>query len=540
MSAKGAATDTPIRTPPENVPEHLLASTVSEDDLGGKAARWSRWWLAALPVAYFLSPLALLGNSYLRQLPVAARLLVLIYAVFQLLPALMAPDAVAATLLALGRTALMTGMIGIGCQWATMTEVRWLGVGLALTYAVALTFSFLEGADLWRHRLAHPYMTSVSLGLAGSVGVWFAAYAPGLARWRWSLAVAALAVLLLSGSRGALLAGLVGLLVGALLKRWRIATVLLVVAALGFLALGLVGGGRTNIAALDRLSTTDVSGRDVVWANTLTVVRAYPWTGVGPYHLGQYITVPGEGCALFPGAQGDVTSTCPAWLERLRNPWIIAHNGSLHQLAESGPLGLGGWALLFGTAIAVAIQRRDALGAAILIGLTVANLNDNTTLVPSPFFAEIFWIAVGVQLRHLTSLQIYHGVLSALLLAGLSWPVLAAELQPTAQPPSRPLNLEFLYAPTNILPASNYAVLARFAVPPGTYRASLNACAVTCALLETTTFTVLADQPAPTVRLEGRLWPVFRQRVELRLLEGQTGGRAGVLAQKTWLVEEEP
>lgn len=536
---KEAATDTRIRTLPENVSEPLLTSALPENS-GGKAAKWSRWWLAALPAAYFLSPVALLGNVYLRQLPAAARALLLIYAVSQLLPALLAPDAVVATLLALGRTVLMTGLVGIGCQWASVREARWLGVGLALTYGVAVAFSVLEGADLWRQRLAHPYMTSVSLGLAGSMGLWLAAYAPGLKWWRWPLSLSALSALLLSGSRGALLAALAGLLVGALLKRWYAATALLVLAAVGFLALGVLGGGRTNVTALDRLSTTDASGRDVIWANTLTAVSASPWTGIGPYQLGQYITVPGEGCALFPGAQGDVTSSCPAWLERLRNPWIIAHNGSLHQLAESGPLGLGGWALLFGTAAAVAVRRRDALGAAILIGLSAANLNDNTTLVPSPFFAEMFWITVGVQLRHLSALRTHHGVLSAALLAGLSWPVLSAELRPAAQPPGQLLGLEFLYAPTNVLPASSYAVLARFTAPPGTYRASLNACAVTCALLETETFTILPDQPAPTVRLMGRVWPVPRQRLELRLLEGQTGGGAGVLAQKTWRVEEEP
>ncbi|MEW6420697.1 MAG: O-antigen ligase family protein [Deinococcota bacterium] len=506
-----------------------------------KAVGWPRWWLAGLPFVYVLSPLAILGNLYLRQLPAAARLLLLIYAASQLLPALVAPDAAMATLLALGRTVFVTGLVGIGAQWGSTREVRWLGLGLGLTYALALGFSLLEGTDLWRQRLAHPYMTSVSLGLAGSAGLWLAAYAPGLRGWRWPLSLLALTILLLSGSRGALLAALLGLLAGALLKRWRAATALFVVAALGLLAFGL-GGGQTNVAALDRLRTTDGSGRDVVWSNTLSVVQAYPWTGAGPYQLGRSITVPGEGCELFPSAQGDVTASCPAWLERLRNPWIIAHNGSLHQLAESGPLGLGGWALLFGTAMVVAVQRRDALGAAVLVGLTVANLNDNTTLVPSPFFAEVFWIVAGVQLRHLTALRFSHGAVSALLLAGLSWPVLSAAWPIPAERVNQDFGLAFLYAPTNASPESDYAVLARFAVPPGTYRASLNACTATCALLETRTFTVLPDQPAPTVRLVGRLWPDSRQRLELRLLSGQAGqgGRLGELARHTWFVEGTP
>lgn len=517
-------------------------SAVGTDGRTPETFGWSRWWLALLPVAYFLSPLAVLGNAYLRQLPVAARLLMAVYGASQLLPALMTPDPGMATLLALTRTALIAGLVGIGSHWARMSGARWLGLGLALTFGLALVFSVLEGTDLVIQRLAHPYMTSVSLGLAGSLGLWLAAFAAGPRWWRWFLFLSALPVLFLSGSRGAILAGVVGLLTGMLLKGSPRRPALLALGVVGAAALffTLGWGGQTSVAALDRLRTTDGSGRDVVWTNTLSVIRTHPWGGVGAYQLGRYITVPGEGCALFPSAQGDVTSACPAWLERLRNPWIIAHNGSLHQLAESGPLGLGGWALLFGSAIVVAIQRRDALGAAILLGLTAANFNDNTTLVPSPFFAEMFWIAVGVQLRHLNALRTHHGVVSAALLAAMSWPVLSAELRPAVQSPGQSLGLEFLYAPTNVRPASSYAVLARFTAPPGTYRASLNACAVTCALLETKTLTVLADQPVPTVRLVGRLWPVSRQRLELRLLEGQTGGAAGVLAQKTWLVEEEP
>ena len=499
-------------------------------------ASWFRWWLAGLPVLYMLSPLALAGLRFLRQIPPAARWLLAFFTLSQLLPALAAPDVALAVALALLRTALTLGLIGVGAAWGTLAETKWLGLGVAITCVVALGFSFLGGADLSRVRLAHPYMTSVSLGLAGATGIWLAAYAVATS-WRWPLGLISLLVLLLSGSRGALIACVGGLVVGGLMT-WRSSlprTALLVLGAL----LGLLMVNRLDVTSLNRLTTVDNSGRDVVWLNTLSVTEAFPWSGVGPYQLGRYITMPQGPCALFAGPEGDADA-CPKFLGRLGQPWVIAHNGGLQALAESGPLGLTGLALLMGTALWTAGYRRDVLGGTLLVGILIGNLNDNTTLLPSPFFAELFWIVVGVQMRHVPSIRPVHGVVGVLVALGLSWPVLSLSFPAPGREMSGTTRLEFIYAPVEAQVGQPYQMLARIAAPPGTYRLSLRACAVGCASLETKSFTVLAGQPAPTVALKGSLWPVGAQKLELRVLSAGASGLGQVLGFRDWAVRRVP
>ena len=309
---------------------------------------------------YLLSPLSLLALPALRQLPRAAWGILAFYAVSQQLPALFSPEPLLASALALGRTLLMFGLIGMGVVLGSTERLRPLGMGLALIYFTALVYSWLNGSDILVSRLTHPYMTSIALGLGGAFGIWLALFAGGQLWWRVVVGVTGLGVLLLSGSRGPLLAALVGCLAGFIVQRGRRVALALLL-GVGLLLGGFYAGDRLGLEAVTRLGSADTTGRDIVWYNTLTVIQSQPWSGVGSYRLGRYLAPPSEGCPVISPASLEATTACPGWLRRLGSPWLIAHNLTLQQLAETGPLGLFGLLLLLAAVVTATGIGRSAL-----------------------------------------------------------------------------------------------------------------------------------------------------------------------------------
>ena len=150
----------------------------------GSAPLWHRVWLALLAPLYFISPLALLSLPSLRTLPRSAQGLLLLYALSQQLPALLTSSPVEASLLALARTLLMGGLIGMGVQWRRSERLMPLGIGLILVFATALVISLINGVPLLSSRLSHPYMTSITLGLAGALAFWLGLFGQGKPWWR--------------------------------------------------------------------------------------------------------------------------------------------------------------------------------------------------------------------------------------------------------------------------------------------------------------------------------------------------------------------
>ncbi|MEW6422671.1 MAG: O-antigen ligase domain-containing protein, partial [Deinococcota bacterium] len=293
-------------------------------------------------------------------------------------------------------------------------------------------------------------------------------------------------------------------------------------------------GQRLDIGALTRLGTADATGRDVLWYNVLSVIQSEPWSGVGSYRLGTRLTPPGT-CELFASPSGAVPE-CPVWLKRLGNPWLIAHNVTLQQWAETGPLGVLGLFLLLGTALVAAVQARSALGLAVMAGLLVATVNDNTLLVPSPFFAEVFWIVAGASLTRLQFSAPGVGLTAAGLLAALSLP-----LFPLLRPPPAPgtLQLAFLNAPAVAAASQPYRVLVQFSGPAGNYRAVLRSCPDSCTLLGSRPF-VIQEKASPVLTFETPLVRVRTQPVELLLYPGSSSRDPRPLGRYRWEVTQHP
>ncbi len=363
--------------------------------------RWLAYYLALVPVFPPLYLGGFYGLRFLRNLAPLARYGLFGFFALELLAALFSPRPLLSLVLALVRALFVLGLIGIGVWLGRAERLGPLLYGYLVVYLVALGTSWTvwgERLFAWA-RLVHPYYTTVSLGLAGAVGILLAVGVPSLPRWVRILAGAlALVVLLFAGSRGALLALFVGAMAAAALGGRRFLKAI----GVGGLAVGValfVAESERRVGAITRLlNLKNLSGRDKVWEGAVEAFRAHPLGGSGPYQLGPYLDhLYRAGCHLWVGAER-LGLRCPAWLEPFAGAWLIAHNLLLHALGETGLLGTLGWAILYLVSGYAVVRARDPLVAAIFFGFLAMGLVDNPTLVPSLSLAEVFWVAVGIAL----------------------------------------------------------------------------------------------------------------------------------------------
>lgn len=511
---------------------------------------WLSAWLALLPAGLVLGPLGVFGLFGLRRLPQAAQWLLGFYALSQLLPAFLAPDPMLALFGAALRTALMAGLIGFGATLSTGRALVPVGLGLMVVYLTAVASALTSAQDIYITRLVHPYMTSTTLGLAGALGVWLALFGVQEPRsdtvsrpgswmlhplWRTLLGLSGALIMVASGSRGALLAAAVGVAAGTLRERSRLgAGVLALLAALGVGAVWL--GQRFGISALARFSDTASSGRDLIWNTASEVVRAYPIGGVGSYGLGRYLQLP-QVCQMWTDANG-VGAACPPALtqltERLGSPWLIAHSGFLQPLAETGPLGTAGLMALLGLVLYAAWRSRQPLVLAITAGLLAGNVTDNLVLVPSPFFAELFWVAAGIALVRGAAANfrpLYAGLAGGAVATALAFPIWGPTSQTNAAPPT----LLFLDAPAAVKSGEEYAITAQFGGTDGDYRAVLSSCETICTPVGSQLLRIRNGQ-TELVELKATLRDTDRQKLRLNIYAAEMGAKAPLLAQRAWEV----
>lgn len=490
-------------------------------------------WLAALAPLFFVSPLSLVALPYLKRLPRSALWFLGFYGLTQQIPALFSPDPLSASLLAAFRTLLMLGLISTGIALKDRNRLQSFTFGLGIVFVTSLVYFLFSAHNLATLRLSHPYMTSTSLGLAGALGAWFALFNLSSLIPRVFLGLSSLGVLLFSGSRSALIAVVISSLLALLVENKPIQR--LVIACGLVLGVAVVAVGQHyEIAPIQRLTTLDTTDRDVIWSDTFSIIGQAPLSGVGSYLLGRSLAPTAGACKLYPTAEGQV-STCPAWLARLGSPWLIAHNLTLQQLAETGPLGLVGLLALLCFVVANCIASRDPFAVAVIVGLLLTSAFDNTLLVPSPFFAELFWIVAGMQLARgftLTPLQI---AASLFLIPVLSIPLIGAALPEKHFPAS----LRYLSAAHQVQTPKNYSVVAQFGLPAGQYRVSLRSCIKSCATLVTLPFDV-GDQAPEVLNLKATLRQVEAQRLELRLFSGTSTLKSVPNAQYSWTVQVKP
>ncbi|MFC6592965.1 O-antigen ligase family protein [Deinococcus lacus] len=358
-----------------------------------------------LAAAVILVPLgaAVLGQlRHFRALPSEMQALLSAFVVLQLVAALFTPHPIISLALAGLRAAVLVSWIVYGYQRASTLQLKWLAGALAgVVAAAAALAAYLRlqagPGDPLPRALEFLYISSNGMSVLGMLLVFLAALQGS---WHWT---------------ARMLLGLVGttsLVLGMGKTAWVACALGLAAAYWPRLPAWLRGSsvaaalaGLLAVAALPQLQNTlrtwlppvrqALSGRDTVWADAARTAQAHPLGGTGPYQYGAW-AAPNDPCATLTTLES-VSSACPAWLNSFGQPWRIAHNAALHAFAETGTVGGAGWLLLFGAAVFGAWKSRWPLARAVVAGSVGLNTLDNVTLLPSPGYAEIFFVIVGAS-----------------------------------------------------------------------------------------------------------------------------------------------
>lgn len=363
--------------------------------------RWLTPVLALIPVVPPLYLLAFGALGRLRTLNKVARWMLLAFVLSQVLAALLSPNPLVSVVATAARTLFILAMVAAGVYLQDSRRLLPLLWGELVIMVSAWAYTLhTQGLHGVLERLGHPYYYVVSLGLVGVVSIWLALFWRGGARWwRWLAGLAGLATLLASGSRGPLLALVMGTGVAvALTGRKQVRNGLL-------LGLVLLGGlvyvaSRPNVPSnpVGRFLERQVSGRNYVWQDAYAGFQTSPMGGVGPYQGGPYLNyLFKDGCHLNPSLDRN-NIQCPEQMTKLYGIWLIAHNAWLHWLLETGIIGTLGMTALYLYGLYCAYRRRDPLCLAILFGYTAINMVDVLIAVPTPHLAELFWAALGLSI----------------------------------------------------------------------------------------------------------------------------------------------
>ena len=357
-----------------------------------------RWLIALAPVFPPLTSSAFITLRYWRRLGGPARTVIIFFLASQLLAALLTPNPLLSLSLAVLRGLFIVSLLLLGVLLRDRVWLRYLLFGAAVVSLMALFSSYAAyGPHFYARRLLHPYYTTSALGVTAAIIIWLVLDWERANPWlRSLLGLLGLAVLMLSGSRGAILALGAGAMAAALVGGRSF--LMAIGAGVFFLAARYVQLWKSGWAAeFHRMFSLNPSGRNEVWRRAWEAFSSHPWGGVGPYQLGPW---------LDPNLQSSTAWQqllptglyLPAWTSSLRGFWLLAHNVLLHSLAETGLIGTAGYlALLVFVGYAV-LRARQPIMAAIYFGMLAMSLVDNPITVPSLFFAEVFWVAGGMAL----------------------------------------------------------------------------------------------------------------------------------------------
>lgn len=455
--------------------------------------KWLIPWLALLAPLYVISPVAILGISALRFLPTQVLWVLGVYAVTQQISALFTPEPLLASGLALVRTMLMFGLLGIGVWLKSTDHIESMVIGLSMVFVTALSVSFFQDANFAIHRLNHPYMTPTTLGIGAALGMWIAIFSKSLLIWRFPLFILSFIIMLLSGSRGAIISCLVGLLFGSMTKKVVLSIYSYISIFIGLFLIVVLFSSQESLSFIGRLLNLGFNGREVIWYNTIMIIKNNILGGIGSYRLGYYLGTPNH-CFLFETHVQNTKNNCPQWLTDIGQPWLIAHNAILQQLAETGIIGTVGFVILFGFILfkIFSSESINPLPKAVISGFLVFNIVDNSFIVPSPFYGEFFWVLVGTQMNNIQTLSIkmpitFNGFAVLVTLLGsiaIKFYVDKKEMVNS----NTSIEIKKMFAPEVVRDVNRYPIFVKYDIPSGKYKMHLLLCDDNCKIIKSTTF----------------------------------------------------
>ncbi|GGJ19355.1 O-antigen ligase family protein [Deinococcus roseus] len=354
--------------------------------------------VALVPIVIPLYAAALYGLKYLGGLDRSMRWLLGIFWGTQMVAALFTPVAWLSVLLAAVRTLWITALFVSGYTLKGSRYLKPLLFGEVITLVIAfITTLIRHPTDFLHARLEHPVYYSVSLGIVAMLGILIVLSMKKMLYARLGLLLFLGTALLATGSRGAIVATLAGMLVMGLrnLKgralKWT---------EVGGILVGLL----VFVLPLTRYSSIFqrvdfANGREDIWRDAWATFLAHFAGGVGPYQLGPYIQKSllehwTSTCTLFPPVEP--FGPCPTWMEPLWSAGFIAHNLVLHALGETGFIGTIGILMLTAYTAYASWKSKDSLLAGLCAAYLTLSLVDLPTGVPGPHFGEVYYFAMGI------------------------------------------------------------------------------------------------------------------------------------------------
>ena len=158
-----------------------------------------------------------------------------------------------------------------------------------------------------------------------------------------------------------------------------------------------------------------------------------------------------------------------------------------------------GYALLLASALLLVVRSASPALISICTALMTVNLVDNATALPSLFFAEVFWIAVGIGQASVkpdegVSLRLTRDLVSSSLSGIVLFIVYLFPLWFSLRPQSAPtIALTSFVTPQHWRPSEDNPVYMMLNGAPAPYRVVLRACAPTCRTLFLTPITIGKD-----------------------------------------------
>lgn len=363
-------------------------------------------------------------------------------------------------LLSLVRCAIITGLIAYGFKYVDNLDYNFLGKTISFIGILATSFHFVSGYG-FLDPVEFFYIISNSISILGALLIFIYFYSingvPKINRYIFLLIGIWLAF---SGQgRSTLIIITVGFLFNI---KWTIQRVCyLIICTVVVFSIFIYQDLSQN------WTSNSLAGREIVWEQAMNVFKAFPIGGTGSYQYASIANPFDNPCAISTYfdtlIQLFAQNQCPNLIQLLHKPWLIAHNGTLHALAENGIIGLFGWCILWGVAIMGAWQSQSQFIRATILGLLAANYIDNVTLIPSPGFSELFFILLGAAWSenspfHWSSVQKTMHYASILgLSVGVSMLLIVLILQNHTLKSFPPVEIKYILSPKYYVENEKYA-----------------------------------------------------------------------------------